>query len=105
MNSSARKAGSAVEGTVRLYDRLFSVPDPSDDEGRDWREFLNPHSLETLTSAKLEPALKGLPPGTRVQFERLGYFCVDPDSTREVPVFNRTVTLKDTWARIEARGD
>ena len=98
-------AASAVEGTVRLYDRLFSVPDPSDDEGRDWRESLNPHSLETLTSAKLEPALKGLPAGTRVQFERLGYFCVDPDSTAATPVFNRTVTLKDTWARIEARGD
>ena len=98
-------AGSAVDGAVRLYDRLFSVPDPSDDEGRDWRGFLNPNSLETLSSAKLEPSLKDLPEGTRVQFERLGYFCVDPDSTASAPVFNRTVTLKDTWARIEARNE
>ncbi len=98
-------AGSAVSGEVRLYDRLFSVPDPSDDEGKDWHAFLNPGSLETLSAVKLEPALKGLPEGTRVQFERLGYFCVDPDSTPQVPVFNRTVTLKDTWARIEARSE
>jgi glutaminyl-tRNA synthetase len=96
-------AAHAVDGEVRLYDRLFSVPDPSDDAGRDWREFLNPASLERLMHSKLEPSLATLPPGERVQFERLGYFCVDPDSTPGAPVFNRTVTLKDSWARIESR--
>ncbi len=94
-------ASSAVEGEVRLYDRLFSVADPSDDEGRDWRSSLNPQSLEQLQGCKLEPSLAPLPAGTRVQFERLGYFCVDPDSTPAAPVFNRTVTLKDAWARIK----
>jgi glutaminyl-tRNA synthetase len=98
-------ASDAVTGEVRLYDRLFSVPDPSDDDGKDWKTFLNPHSLERVTACRLEPSLAGLPAGSRVQFERLGYFCVDPDSTPEAPVFNRTVTLKDTWARIEARGE
>jgi glutaminyl-tRNA synthetase len=98
-------ASDAVTGEVRLYDRLFSVPFPSDDDGKDWKTFLNPHSLERVTACRLEPSLAGLPAGSRVQFERLGYFCVDPDSTPEAPVFNRTVTLKDTWARIEARGE
>ena len=96
-------AGTAAAGQVRLYDRLFSVADPSDDEGRDWRALLNPDSLERLEGCRLEPALAAQAPGTRVQFERLGYFCVDPDSTPEAPVFNRTVTLKDTWARIESK--
>ena len=77
------------------------MADPSDDEGKDWRTFLNPHSLERLEGCKLEPSLASLPEGTRVQFERLGYFCVDPDSTPGGLVFNRTVTLKDSWARIE----
>jgi glutaminyl-tRNA synthetase len=93
----------AVDGEVRLYDRLFSVADPSDDEEKDWRTFLNPHSLDRVQGCKLEPSLASLPEGTRVQFERLGYFCVDPDSTPGAPVFNRTVTLKDAWARMEAR--
>jgi len=93
----------AVDGEVRLYDRLFSVADPSDDEGKDWRTFLNPHSLERLHGCKLEPSLAALPAGSRVQFERLGYFCVDADSAPGAPVFNRTVTLKDSWARMEAR--
>jgi glutaminyl-tRNA synthetase len=97
-------APHAVSGEVRLYDRLFSVPDPSDDEGKDWKTFLNPASLERLTGCRLEPSLAALPEGSRVQFERLGYFCVDPDSTPGTPVFNRTVTLKDAWARIEAKG-
>jgi glutaminyl-tRNA synthetase len=96
-------AGHAVEGDVRLYDRLFSVPDPSDEDGKDWRTFLNPASLEVLTDAKLEPSLAALPAGSRVQFERLGYFAVDPASTPDRPVFNRTVTLKDTWARIAGK--
>ena len=96
-------ASDAVDGEVRLYDRLFSVADPSDDEGKDWRTFLNPHSLDRVQGCKLEPSLASLPEGSRVQFERLGYFCVDPDSAPGAPVFNRTVTLKDAWARMEAR--
>ena len=97
-------ARHAVDGDVRLYDRLFSVVNPSDDDGRDWRACLNPQSLDVKSSCKLEPSLGDAPPGTRVQFERLGYFAVDPDSRPGRPVFNRTVTLKDAWARIEARG-
>jgi glutaminyl-tRNA synthetase len=96
-------AAHAVDGEVRLYDRLFSVADPSADERADWKTFLNPHSLQVLTKCKLEPSL-GLAPAGRYQFERLGYFALDPDSRPGAPVFNRTVTLKDTWARIEARG-
>ncbi len=96
-------AAHAVDGEVRLYDRLFSVPDPSDDEGKDWRTLLNPSSLVVLPAAKLEPSLASRPAGTRVQFERLGYFAVDPDSTPGHPVYNRTVTLKDSWAKIEGR--
>jgi glutaminyl-tRNA synthetase len=96
-------AAHAVDAEVRLYDRLFSVEDPSDEEGRDWKSFLNPDSLERLTGCKLEPSLAELTPGARVQFERLGYFCVDPDSATGALVFNRTVTLKDAWAKIEAR--
>jgi glutaminyl-tRNA synthetase len=91
---------------VRLYDNLFTKEDPDDaPEGQDWRDNLNPHSLEVLADCKLEPALKGLPHGERVQFERLGYFSVDPESNLEDRlVFNRTVTLKDTWAKIQKRG-
>ena len=96
-------AAHAVDAEVRLYDRLFSVEDPSDEEGRDWKSFLNPNSLERLSGCKLEPSLAELTPGARVQFERLGYFCVDPDSAPGALVFNRTVTLKDAWAKIEAR--
>ncbi len=96
-------AAHAVDGEVRLYDRLFSVADPSADEQADWKSFLNPHSLQVLTACKLEPSL-GQAPAGRYQFERLGYFALDPDSRPGAPVFNRTVTLKDTWARIEARG-
>ena len=96
-------ASHAVDGEVRLYDRLFSVPDPSDERAGDWRTALNPSSLTVLWSCKLEPSLDGRPVGTRVQFERLGYFCVDEDSQPGAPVYNRTVTLKDAWARIAAR--
>jgi glutaminyl-tRNA synthetase len=96
-------AAHAVEGEVRLYDRLFSVADPSADEQADWKSYLNPHSLQVLTGCKLEPSL-GKARAGRYQFERLGYFAVDPDSRPGAPVFNRTVTLKDTWAKIEARG-
>jgi glutaminyl-tRNA synthetase len=95
-------AGHAVDAEVRLYDQLFTKENPGDDsDGVDFTAHLNPNSLETLTGCKLEPGLAGVPPGSRFQFERLGYFCVDPDSTPERPVFNRTVALRDTWAKIE----
>jgi len=100
-------ASHALEAEVRLYDHLFSKPDPDDvEEGQDWKANLNPNSLEVLTGCKLEPswaAARGpdWPDGIRrVQFERHGYFCVDPDSTASRLVFNRTVTLKDSWAKI-----
>jgi glutaminyl-tRNA synthetase len=73
-------------------------------EGTDWTTNLNPNSLEVVRPAYVEPGLASARPGDRFQFERLGYFCVDPDSTPEALVFNRTVTLKDTWARIQKRG-
>jgi glutaminyl-tRNA synthetase len=95
-------AQHAVDGEVRLYDRLFSVENPSDDDGKDWRTFLNPASLEVKT-AKLEPSLASATAGARFQFERIGYFAVDPDSAPGKPVFNRTVTLKDSWAKIANR--
>ena len=85
-----------------MYDRLFSVPDPTGDKsGKDYREFLNRNSLEVLTDCKVEPSLTQANAGDRFQFERLGYFCVDPDSTDDQLVFNRTVTLRDSWAKIE----
>jgi glutaminyl-tRNA synthetase len=93
-------AEHSVVGEVRLYDHLFKTPDPEDvPEGQDWRTNLNPNSLEVIKDARLEPSLKSAPPGTRIQFERLGYFTVDKDATSDLPVFNRTVTLKDTWAK------
>jgi glutaminyl-tRNA synthetase len=95
-------AAHARDAEVRLYDRLFRSADPGA-EGRDPLEDLNPDSLEQLTGCKVEPSLAGAPAGSRYQFERQGYFCVDPDSTPGVPVFNRTVTLKDTWAKISSR--
>jgi glutaminyl-tRNA synthetase len=96
-------ADHSIEAEVRLYDQLFSVPDPSDvKDGVDFKSYLNPNSLTTLTSCRVEPSLAGTAPGSRYQFERLGYFCADPvDSSGDVLVFNRTVTLRDTWARIQ----
>jgi glutaminyl-tRNA synthetase len=86
---------------VRLYDRLFSVEDPDNaPEGKTFLDYLNPQSLEVLTGAQAEPSLAGAAPGTRVQFERLGYFCVDSDSHDGALVFNRTVSLRDAWAKI-----
>ncbi|MCZ6683503.1 MAG: glutamine--tRNA ligase/YqeY domain fusion protein [Planctomycetota bacterium] len=94
-------AEQALDVEVRLYDRLFTDPHP-DHAGheKDYKEFLNPGSLESIPAAKVEPSVKGARPGTRFQFERLGYFCVDPDSMNDKLVFNRTVSLKDTWAKI-----
>jgi glutaminyl-tRNA synthetase len=98
-------AAQAASGEVRLYDTLFLKEDPNQvEEGQDFTANLNPKSLEVIHDAKLEPSLANAEPGTRLQFERLGYFCVDPDSKPGHPVFNRTVALKDTWAKIEKRG-
>jgi glutaminyl-tRNA synthetase len=95
-------AAHAVPAEVRLYDHLFTRENPDDvPEGSDWRANLNPNSLEVVTSARVEPSLAGAGPGDRFQFERLGYFCLDPDSSGDSLVFNRTVTLRDTWARIQ----
>jgi glutaminyl-tRNA synthetase len=97
-------AAHAVPVEVRLYDRLFSVEDPeSAPDGKTFLDYLNPNSLEVLPAAQAEPSVVAAVEGTRVQFERLGYFCVDPDSTEGALVFNRTVSLKDTWARISSR--
>ena len=92
-------AAHAVTAEVRLYDRLFTVEEPGKVE--DYRTVLNPASLEIVAGAKIEPFAAALPAETRVQFERIGYFCVDKDSAPGKPVFNRTVTLKDSWAKIE----
>ncbi|HEY6307317.1 MAG TPA: glutamine--tRNA ligase/YqeY domain fusion protein [Candidatus Angelobacter sp.] len=93
-------AEHAIAAEVRLYDNLFSNPDPGDvPEGQDFTANLNPNSLEMVSSARLEPSLENAKAGDRYQFERLGYFCVDPDSAPGKLVFNRTVALKDTWAK------
>jgi glutaminyl-tRNA synthetase len=98
-------AAQAVSGEVRMYDNLFVKADPGQvEEGQDFTANLNPQSLEVLTECKLEPALADAAPGARYQFERMGYFCVDADSAPGKRVFNRTVTLKDAWAKIEKRG-
>ena len=95
-------ADHAVNAEVRLYDTLFTEPNPADvKDGQDFKDYINPNSLETLTDCRLEPSLIEAEPGSRFQFERLGYFCVDTvDSTARRPAFNRTVTLRDTWAKI-----
>jgi glutaminyl-tRNA synthetase len=95
-------AAHAVDAEVRLYDRLFTSEDPESDAARDHTDFtatLNPQSLEVLAGAKVEPQLASAPSGARFQFERQGYFCVDPDSRAAAPVFNRTVSLKDSWLK------
>jgi glutaminyl-tRNA synthetase len=95
-------AAHAIEAEVRLYDRLFNSPQPGDeDDRRDYKASLNPNSLEVLRACRLEPGLKGAAPFSHFQFERLGYFSVDPDSTAGRLVFNRAVPLRDTWARIK----
>jgi glutaminyl-tRNA synthetase len=95
-------APHALDAEVRLYEHLFTRPDPEDvPEGTDWRANLNPTSLQVVEGCKVEPSLAGAAPGTRCQFLRQGYFCVDPDSRDGALVFNRTVTLRDTWAKIE----
>ncbi|MBI4685087.1 MAG: glutamine--tRNA ligase/YqeY domain fusion protein [Nitrospirae bacterium] len=97
-------APNSIEAEIRLYDHLLTVPDPSEGkEGKDFKAYINPKSLETLTSCHVEPGLRHAAVGNRYQFERQGYFCVDSDSIEGKPVFNRTATLKDTWAKIEKK--
>jgi glutaminyl-tRNA synthetase len=99
-------AQHALDAEVRIYDHLFTTPNPNadDESGRDFTALINPKSLEIIDAAKVEPSLAGSAAGTRYQFERVGYFSVDPDSTGEKLVFNRTVTLKDEWAKIQKQG-
>jgi glutaminyl-tRNA synthetase len=97
-------AANAIDAEVRIYEHLFSKENPSEvEDGKDVLDNLNPNSLEVITDAKLEPSLANAAAGSRYQFERLGYFCVDPDSKPGKLVFNRTVALKDTWARVEKK--
>jgi glutaminyl-tRNA synthetase len=90
-------AAHAVDAEVRLYDRLFTEAEPEKD-GRDFKTVMNPHSLEVIT-AKAEPSLREANADARYQFERLAYFTLDPDSKPNAPIFNRTITLKDAWAK------
>ncbi len=95
-------AAHALEAEVRLYENLFTKEDPTDvEEGADFMAYVNRNSLAVLTSCRIEPSLTGAAPGSRYQFERLGYFCVDPDTTPGKLVFNRTLSLRDEWAKIQ----
>jgi glutaminyl-tRNA synthetase len=97
-------ANRSIPAEVRLYDRLFEVPDPAG-KGDDFTKYLNPRSLETLTSCRVEPSLSGAPPGSRYQFERIGYFCADSkDSLPGKLVFNRIAPLRDSWAKVSEKG-
>jgi glutaminyl-tRNA synthetase len=98
-------AAHSIPAEVRLYDRLFTVPNPLEKkDGKDFKDYVNPQSLTVLSSCRVEPSLKTLLPGNSCQFERQGYFCVDTkDSTADLQVFNRTVTLRDTWAKLEKK--
>jgi glutaminyl-tRNA synthetase len=87
---------------VRLYDRLLTLANPAEEKDEDFLAFVNPQSLETLKGCRVEPSLAGAAPGSFYQFERLGYFCVDKDTVSGDLVFNRTVTLRDPWAKIQA---
>ena len=91
----------AMPAEIRLYDRLFTVDDPVSQKGVDFKEFLNPHSLEVLKNAQVEPGIASFQPFDRFQFERLGYFCIDPDTTKDALVLNRTVELRDSWAKLQ----
>ncbi|NLG29146.1 MAG: glutamine--tRNA ligase, partial [Chloroflexi bacterium] len=95
-------AQHALAAEVRLYDKLFTVEQPDAQEGEP-NEYLNPGSLEALADCRVEPSVAGAASGTRYQFERQGYFCIDPDSTPQRLVFNRAVGLKDTWAKVSGK--
>jgi len=98
-------AAHALPVEARLYDRLFNIEEPNEaPEGKTFIDNLNPKSLEVIADAKVEPSLAGAPAGTRVQFERLAYFCVDRDSSDDRLVVNRTIGLRDSWAKLEAKG-
>ena len=100
---TAWKIAMPIPGSVRLYYRLFTTSDPDGTAARtgvDFTTLVNPASLEEVTGCMLEPMLGAAPAGARFQFELLGYFCVDTDSTLATPIFNRTVSLKDTWAKV-----
>ena len=92
----------AVKAEIRLYDRLFTTEAPDNQKDKDFKEFINPDSLK-IVNGFIEPSIKNAKIGERFQFQRLGYFCVDKDSNTENLIFNRTVTLKDTWAKISAK--
>jgi glutaminyl-tRNA synthetase len=95
-------AEQAIKAEVRLYNHLFTKENPDDvEEGKSFKDYINPDSLKTLDNCFIEPSVKNAKPLDRYQFERLGYFCLDTDSTGGKLVFNRTVTLKDTWAKIQ----
>lgn len=94
-------AHHAIPAEIRLYDRLFTVQDPTGQKGRDFKEFLNSRSLEIVKNCMVEPAIKNLTHYERFQFERLGYFCIDPDTTEQKLIINRTIELRDTWARLQ----
>ena len=97
-------AAHAVDCTLRLYDKLFTIPDPDDvPDGLDFTSVVNPHSLTVVTGAKVEPSVAADAIGTRYQFERTGYFVSDEDSTPGALVFNRTVTLRDSWEKEKAK--
>jgi glutaminyl-tRNA synthetase len=97
-------AAHAISAEIRLYDKLFTRANPSDlAEGESFLDILNPTSLEIVTDAKLEPSLANAKLEDRYQFERVGYFCLDPDSAPDKLVFNRTLALKDSWAKIEKK--
>jgi glutaminyl-tRNA synthetase len=97
-------AAKAIEAEVRIYENLFTKENPNEvEEGQDFTANLNPKSLEVITNAKIEPSLANAEAGSRYQFERLGYFCVDPDAKAGKLVFNRTVALKDSWAKVEKK--
>jgi glutaminyl-tRNA synthetase len=96
-------AAHAVNAEIRLYDRLFVSQDPAGDKEQDFKDLINPHSLEILNNCMIEPGLTSSKPGDKFQFERQGYFCVDSLSTNKLLVFNRTVPLRDSWAKIEKK--
>jgi glutaminyl-tRNA synthetase len=98
-------AEHALTAEVRLYENLFTVSEPENEkDGEDYKSLLNHDSLKILKNCLVEPSLKNTVPGDRFQFERLGYFCADNDSTPGKLIFNRSVTLRDTWAKIEKSG-
>jgi glutaminyl-tRNA synthetase len=96
-------AENAIDAEVRLYDRLFTIEDPAGQKNKDFKDFINPNSIEILKNCKIDPAIKNLNVLDSFQFERLGYFCVDSESTKEKLVLNRTVTLRDIWKKIQQK--